>query len=51
MELVQPIKNRLAPMCFEERCNGVEMVSLILSTSFILKGSGWAKDGYSSKKQ
>ncbi len=37
------------PICCEENCN-IEMERLISKTSFSLKGSGWYRDGYSSKK-
>ena len=36
-----------APRC--EHC-GKLLEKVISSSSFILKGQGWAKDGYSSKK-
>lgn len=42
--------NDLAPMCCEENCN-VEMERLISKTSFSLKGPGWYRDGYVSKKE
>jgi len=46
VELQQSIKEKVAPLCCEEDCN-IEMEPLISMTSFALKGSGWAKDGYS----
>lgn len=33
--------------CENERCEGQKMKHIIAPTSFILKGPGWAKDGYS----
>jgi putative FmdB family regulatory protein len=39
-----------APICCEENCN-IEMERIISKTSFVLKGSGWYRDGYSSKKE
>ncbi|MDP7111302.1 MAG: zinc ribbon domain-containing protein [Myxococcota bacterium] len=33
-----------------ESCNGGPIHKLISQTSFVLKGSGWASDGYSSAK-
>lgn len=44
-ELVQKITEKQAPMCPDEECK-TRMESVISATSFILKGSGWAKDGY-----
>lgn len=32
--------------CDREKCEGLKMKHVIAPTSFILKGSGWAKDGY-----
>lgn len=46
VELIQKITEKISPMCTNEECN-CEMESVIGSTSFVLKGSGWAKDGYS----
>lgn len=45
IELEQSIVSRVAPMCLNENCT-LEMVSIIGKTSFILKGSSWARDGY-----
>lgn len=46
-ELIQSFKEKKAPLCMEPGCDGqIEMESIISSTSFILKGSGWARDGY-----
>lgn len=47
LELVQSIRDRKHPVCVEEGCNAVEMDSIIQAGSFVLKGSGWARDGYS----
>ncbi len=33
-----------------ESCHGGPVHKLISQTSFVLKGSGWASDGYSSAK-
>jgi putative FmdB family regulatory protein len=49
-ELEQSMTNRTAPMCCEESCN-VEMETVIGVTSFVLKGSGWARDGYSGGRR
>ena len=49
-ELEQPMINRIRPICCEEGCN-VEMETVIGSTSFVLKGAGWARDGYSGGKR
>ncbi len=45
IELEQKIKDRCAPLCCEENCN-IEMETVVTTTGFILKGSGWARDGY-----
>lgn len=46
VEIQQSVSARVPPMCFEDGCNGEPMESVITQSSFILKGSGWAKDGY-----
>ena len=48
VELFQRVSEKKAPVCDDQNCKnyGTEMESVIGSTSFILKGSGWAKDGY-----
>lgn len=48
VELVQKISEKEAPVCLNTSCSsyGTEMETVIGATSFILKGSGWAKDGY-----
>lgn len=51
MELVQSFAEKKAPLCVEPGCDGQqEMESVIGSTSFVLKGHGWARDGYSRNK-
>jgi putative FmdB family regulatory protein len=50
IEVVQKVDDP-APVC--ENCNGQFttgsiMVRVISKTSFVLKGSGWYRDGYSS---
>ena len=48
VELVQSFKEKKAPLCMEVGCDGnQEMETVIGKTSFILKGSSWARDGYS----
>jgi putative FmdB family regulatory protein len=49
LELQQSINNRVNPKCFEEGCDGVDMDTIISTSTFILKGSCWAKDGYSKQ--
>ena len=49
VEVVQSITNRVPPVCCKEDCN-IEMESVISPSTFVLKGSGWAKDGYSGRK-
>jgi putative FmdB family regulatory protein len=46
IEIMAPIQHD-KPVCDE--CKQ-EMDKKICATSFILKGSGWYRDGYSSKK-
>lgn len=60
VELVQKFDEK-APTC--EKCehhpvgcpdgcsNGPDMVKVIVPSTFILKGSGWAKDGYGGGKK
>lgn len=50
IELLQPMDKKLAPLCVEEGCT-VDMEPIISVTNFSLKGHGWYKDGYSSKKE
>lgn len=50
MEIEQPISKRTTPLCLAEGCGEIEMESLICSTSFVLKGKSWARDGYSGKR-
>lgn len=49
VELLQKISDRVRPPCDVPTCpgRGAEMEPVLGSPSFILKGSGWAKDGYS----
>lgn len=46
LELFQSISDKNVPLCCNDECGGIEMVRIISKTSFQLKGSGWAKDGY-----
>lgn len=46
VELVQKMSERVAPKCDNPDCGGEEMSSVIVGTSFVLKGHGWARDGY-----
>jgi predicted nucleic acid-binding Zn ribbon protein len=42
------INDETAPVCCEPGCDGQqEMERIISTTSFALKGQGWAADGYS----
>lgn len=50
VELVQPMNNRIPPICCEDGCS-IEMTPLISVSTFILKGYGWASDGYIGKKK
>ena len=36
----------LDPLCFAEGCDGEKTTRLMSCSSFVLKGTGWAKDGY-----
>lgn len=49
IELIQKISEKISPICFSDSHadKQIEMETVIGSTSFLLKGSGWAKDGYS----
>ncbi len=48
IELQKSIHDESAPICCEEGCDGQqEMERVISSSSFSLKGAGWARDGYS----
>lgn len=48
IELQRNIKDESTPLCMEPGCDGQqEMERLISPSSFSLKGSGWARDGYS----
>ncbi|MBI4448039.1 zinc ribbon domain-containing protein [Candidatus Woesearchaeota archaeon] len=48
-EVVQKISDNKLANCLKEECGGV-LERLICPTTFILKGDGWYKDGYSGKK-
>lgn len=48
VELVQKMSEKVAPTC--ETCN-VVMEPQLAASAFQLKGDGWAKDGYSSKRK
>ena len=50
VEVEMKVSDPLKPLCFEGSCDGIEMERIISKSSFVLAGSGWAKDGYSSKK-
>lgn len=42
--------DKIKPLCCAEDCGGIEMELVIGPTAFTLAGDGWAKDGYSRKK-
>ena len=44
-EKIQKITEDSFKECFEEKCIG-KLKKLISRTSFVLKGGGWAADGY-----
>lgn len=50
VEIVQKISEKAAPNCSKQACD-VRMETVIVPSSFILKGQGWAKDGYSGGKK
>ena len=51
MELVRSMTDESpGPLCCQEGCNGETMVRVLSTSSFVLKGSGWARDGYAGKK-
>lgn len=45
-DIDQSIKDKPLEVC--EKCNG-HLQKIISGTSFVLSGSGWAKDGYAKK--
>lgn len=48
IELVQSIREKCAPVCVASGCDGhIIMETVIQKSSFVLKGSRWAHDGYS----
>lgn len=51
VELVQKITEQKAPDCPNPECMEAVMETVIQATSFALKGSGWAKDGYSGGRK
>lgn len=46
-EIMQQMGSKEVPLCCSESCSALEMERVISSSTFVLKGSGWAKDGYS----
>jgi putative FmdB family regulatory protein len=46
VELVQKMSEKKNPNCSGEQCQGVQMESVLSLSTFILKGTGWARDGY-----
>jgi len=52
LELVQKISEKQAPLCENPACESeAEMETIIGKTSFVLKGTSWARDGYSGGKK
>lgn len=48
IEMQRSIKDNTTPLCMEVGCDGQqEMEQIISKSSFSLKGSCWASDGYS----
>lgn len=45
--LTRSINDKTSVLCCEDSCGPIEMKQIISVSSFSLKGSGWAKDGYS----
>lgn len=50
IELLRLSESDTAPLCNSESCGPIEMNKVISLGTFHLKGQGWYKDGYSSKK-
>jgi len=48
-EVIQKYDEPL-PICENKECDG-EIKKIVSKTSFALKGGGWFKDGYSTKKK
>lgn len=46
IEVVQKISEKKAPECDSEGCEKRPMDTLIQQGNFLLKGQGWARDGY-----
>lgn len=53
VQLIQKISEKIAPMCISDSCSNekIEMQTIIAPSTFVLKGSGWARDGYSGGKK
>ena len=49
IELIQKLEDPV-PLCFCEDGDPVSMIKKMSKNSFQLKGSGWERDGYSTKK-
>lgn len=52
VELVQKISEKKAPTCERVECFNYskEYETMLQPSSFVLKGPGWAKDGYGGKR-
>lgn len=46
IEIEKSIKDDTVPLCCSEDCGAIEMEQMISRTSFVLRGTGWFKDGY-----
>ena len=46
IELDKKISDDTLPLCCEPDCGGIEMIKIMSSTSFVLAGDCWARDGY-----
>jgi putative FmdB family regulatory protein len=49
MEIEQSVKDSVLSKC--PKCNGRNFIKLISLSNFQLKGNGWYKTDYSSKKE
>ena len=46
IELVHGMNEKMSPLCLSDECGELTMERIISPSTFILRGSGWAKDGY-----
>lgn len=47
LEIIRSISDDTDVFCSNQDCKNSKMEKVIQASSFVLKGRGWAKDGYS----